>query len=665
MPSPFLRPLLIGLLLLGSSAPLKAVAGSWSSLGPDGGPVTALASPVGSPNVIYAGVFGGVFKSVDGGATWKSASRGLDLMSAVGTLAIDPLHPSTLYAGTSTGFRGTETSKVGVFKSVDGGATWKPAVLGLDVLKIVIHPRLSQTIFATTAEGLYQSTNGGGKWRLLSKGLPRGSFPFAFTIDPTSPHRMFGEFLPPFPAPPALFKSLDGGYSWQPVQSDLQNIETLAIDPRSPKTIYASRSIGNNPEPSGLFRSTNEGRNWTECFVSGDSILSLAFPPTQKNLVYAGGLPGIYRSSDSGVTWIRLGFPAEAHSLLVSSLSASTLIVGAAGDTQSDGIYKSTDGGGSWTRSDRGLAASKINSLALDAQDSNTLWTIADQNIFKSTDRGQTWSPLLVDPEIFFRSVQRITVSPADPDIAYAARENGEILRSRDGGQTWTTTANRLDEGVVLTADPLDAATVWAIRVDAGISKSTDGGDTWTAQPEPAAGGFFFDLVFSRSSPSIVYAGGSNDAPLFAKALVLRSADAGAHWTIVQEGGDLPGFHVATLAVDLLQPETVYSVTDSNGDIYKTVDGGSNWSVASNAFHDRTVQFLAAGLSGALYAAVQYDNVYESEDGGLTWSPLGAIPKPFSATSLAADPADPCRVYAGTEDRGLLAFTKTGTAVCP
>jgi hypothetical protein len=171
---PFQRPLLIGLLLLASGAPVSAegaVTGSWSSLGPDGGSVTALASPVGSPNVIYAGVFGWVFKSVDGGATWKSAGRGLELLPEVNSLAIDPLHPSTLYAGASISFRSTESSKVGVYKSVDGGATWKPTGLGLDVLKIVIHPRFPQTIFASTTSGLYQSSNGGGKWRLLSRGV--------------------------------------------------------------------------------------------------------------------------------------------------------------------------------------------------------------------------------------------------------------------------------------------------------------------------------------------------------------------------------------------------------------------------------------------------------------------------------------------------------------
>jgi photosystem II stability/assembly factor-like uncharacterized protein len=144
---------------------------------------------------------------------------------------------------------------------------------------------------------------------------------------------------------------------------------------------------------------------------------------------------------------------------------------------------------------------------------------------------------------------------------------------------------------------------------------------------------------------------------------VLRSTDAGATWTAVQ--GNLPGSADVTLAIDPLQPETVYTVTDLRGDIYKTIDGGSTWSVVTSAFHDRKVQLLAAAPSGALYATVQFDNVYESEDGGLTWAPLGERPSPFSATSLAADPVDPCRVYAGTEDRGILAFTKSGTAVCP
>jgi photosystem II stability/assembly factor-like uncharacterized protein len=98
---------------------------------------------------------------------------------------------------------------------------------------------------------------------------------------------------------------------------------------------------------------------------------------------------------------------------------------------------------------------------------------------------------------------------------------------------------------------------------------------------------------------------------------------------------------------------------------YKTVDGGSTWAAINSPVRDPTVQLLAAAPPNSLFAAVRYDNVYESEDGGESWAPLGNGPRPFSFTALAAEPKDPCRVYAATDDRGLLAFTRTGTPVCP
>jgi photosystem II stability/assembly factor-like uncharacterized protein len=248
-----------------------------------------------------------------------------------------------------------------------------------------------------------------------------------------------------------------------------------------------------------------------------------------------------------------------------------------------------------------------------------------------------------------------VAVSPADPETVYLGRWDGQVLRSRDGGKTWVVAGKPSDSTTVLKADPQDPLTLWAAGNNGGIRKSTDGGNTWSTLTGPAAGGFYQDLVFAPSSPSTVYAAGN---PGFK--VLLRSTDAGATWTAIQNG--LPP-SLGNLAVDPLQAGTIY--TASGGDIYKTVDGGSTWTLVSSAFHNQTVQWLTAAPSGALYAAVRYDNVYESEDGGLSWSPLGAPPRPFSFTALAADPNDPCRVYAGTYDRGLLAFTKTGTAVCP
>ncbi|MFY9821823.1 MAG: hypothetical protein WAM82_10605 [Thermoanaerobaculia bacterium] len=644
------RLLLIGLISLALAAPVsaEAVAGSWTSLGPEGGPVYALASPAGSPQVVYAGVFSGAYKSVDGGSTWKWAGGGLDLRSPVSAFAFDPLHASTLYAVQITG----------LFKSVDGGSTWKQTGLApyLPVLNVVIHPKSPQIVFAATVGGLYQSTNGGGKWRLLTKGLlPSPYIALAVTIDPSSPRRMFATLRPKDPVTASLFKSLDGGYSWQAIHSselDNQYITVLTLDPRSPKTLYVIAE-------QGLLRSTDDGRTWKQGSFPGTASLScIAFPSTGKNTVYAGGIGGVYRSANAGATWSLLSqdLPpdAEIRSLLIPTGKTPALLASVDFPAVETGVFRSTDGGTSWTRNVQGLTASVVSSIAVDAEDSNTLWAAANYVLFKSTDRGRTWNQI-AEPRPATAVYDRwVVTSPVDPQTVYLGRYDGQILRSRDGGATWSVAGNPSGGMTVLKADFQDPLTLWAAGSPGGIFKSTDGGDSWTTLPGPGANIYFQGLALSPSSPSTVYAGS-----LDATVRILRSADAGATWTLAQSG--IPT-GVTVLAVDPSQPETAY--TTSGGDIYKTLDGAT-WSLVSSAFHGREVQWLTAAPPNAFYAAVRYDNVYVSEDGGQNWSPLGAAPRPFAFNALAADPKDPCRIYAATNDKGLLAFTRTGTAACP
>jgi photosystem II stability/assembly factor-like uncharacterized protein len=644
--TPHRTPFILCLLLLALEAPLVAATGTWSALGPDGGPVYSLASPPGSPQVIYAGVFGGAYKSVDGGVTWRWAGRGLELQSPVSTLVIDPSHPSTLYAGQTTG----------LFKSVNGGATWTQTGLPpfLAILDLAIHPRAPQTVFAATSAGLFQTNNGGGRWKRLTQGLPPRLVALAVVVDPKSPRRMFAAFQENPPEPGGLFKSLDGGFSWQRVHGNLPDdsfIDLLAIDPRSPRTLYAS-----TPR-EGLFKSADDGDTWTR--LTGP-VTSLAFHPAQKNVLYAGNLGGVYRSLDGGATWTRLSQDLPevifVNSLLISPTRPSTLMVGVDYPAHQSGVFRSTDSGASWMRSNRGLTASNINSLAVEALGSNTLWVVGNYTLLKSADRGRTWRLILPEPlPILDAYARQVVASPVDPETIYLGRWNGQVLRSRDGGESWAVAGQPSSFTTVLKADPRDPLTLWATGDNGGIRKSTDGGDTWSTLTGPASGGFFQDLAFAPSSPSTVYAAGNPDFKV-----LLRSTDAGATWTAIQHA--LPP-SLGNLAVDPLQAETVY--TFSGGDLYRTVDGGSTWTLVNSPFQNHTVQWLTTGSSGVLYAAVRYDNVYESEDGGLTWSPLGDGPRPFSFTALAADPEDPCRVYAGTYDRGLLVFTKTGTATCP
>ena len=184
------RILLVGLLvLLTMSQAGTVLAGNnvWTSNGPEGGMIYALAIDPATPSTLYAGTYGrGVFKSANGGASWSAANTGLTNTN-VRALAINPATPSTLYAGTWD-----DVSVGGVFKSTDGGAAWSAVNSGLtttDVRALVIDPATPSTLYAGT-ESVYKSTNGGALWTAANTGLTN-PYVNALAIDPTTPSTLY------------------------------------------------------------------------------------------------------------------------------------------------------------------------------------------------------------------------------------------------------------------------------------------------------------------------------------------------------------------------------------------------------------------------------------------------------------------------------------------
>src|SRR5262245_52109652 len=129
--------LIVAVTFVGSvSNTLGSEPNVWTSIGPDGGGINALAIDPQNPRTLYSATSGGIFKSTDGGESWKvlSAPDGLD----VSVVAISPLNPATVYAGTSTG----------VFKTTDGGSTWSSPQMSFPVFTMAIAPGSAGTIFA-------------------------------------------------------------------------------------------------------------------------------------------------------------------------------------------------------------------------------------------------------------------------------------------------------------------------------------------------------------------------------------------------------------------------------------------------------------------------------------------------------------------------------------
>jgi photosystem II stability/assembly factor-like uncharacterized protein len=165
-----------------SQLPVSAGFNAWTSIGPEGGWIYALAVDPTTPTTLYAGTYGGgVFKSTDGGATWSAVNTGLTNKS-VWALAIDPTAPNTLYAGTYGG----------VFKSTNGGASWSAVNSGLTntaVFALAIDPTDSNTLYAGTyGGGVFKSINGGTTWSATGAGPTNV---LALAIDPSTPTTLY------------------------------------------------------------------------------------------------------------------------------------------------------------------------------------------------------------------------------------------------------------------------------------------------------------------------------------------------------------------------------------------------------------------------------------------------------------------------------------------
>jgi uncharacterized protein (TIGR03437 family) len=301
-------------------------AGAWSGSGKGIHASTTLSLAVDpkNPSVIYAGTIeGGVFRSANGGATWTPPNSGNSYITRA--IAIDPVTTSTLYAA----------SVGGVARSVDAGQTWQLKFISLNgnsvgqVNTIAIDPVMPATIYAGAARGAFVSFNGGETWAAINAGL---GIPIAtnipavnrLVISPANRMHLFAATSLGF------YKSTDGGAIWNRSNMGLPgatpNLRTVAIDPKTPATLYAATSFG-----GGVYQSTDGGDTWSA-----------------RN----AGLPVAPGSTQ----------PLAVLDLAVDPVTPSILYAG----SQTGGLYKSTDGAATWSAANTGVSNTTINTLAID-----------------------------------------------------------------------------------------------------------------------------------------------------------------------------------------------------------------------------------------------------------------------------------------------------------
>jgi len=194
-----LENLAVALVLLTVSSLALGQAGVWSTHGPEGGNVYCVVPDPSHPATIYAGTGQGVYKSTDGGSTWKASGTGMPT-AHVQTIVIDPTATDTLYAGTLTP---VGAPSLGIFKSTDGGATWSAINNGLidpisgfspvDVAALAFDPTNPKTLLAgTVTSEIYKSTDGGATWTAKTNGgFDLGLEVTSFQFNPATPKTVY------------------------------------------------------------------------------------------------------------------------------------------------------------------------------------------------------------------------------------------------------------------------------------------------------------------------------------------------------------------------------------------------------------------------------------------------------------------------------------------
>ncbi len=626
------------------------------------GSIGAIAVAPSNPDIVYVGTgepsirsqhsYGiGMFKSTDAGRTWTHI--GLEGTSQIGRVAVDPANPNRVYVA-ALGHVYEANPDRGVYRSTDGGATWKKVLFNskdpnnVGAIDLAIDPKNPRVIYASLwatrrppwsvyapsnmpGGGLYKSTDGGDTWKQLTGGLPTDEFvgKIGIAIAPSNPRRLWavvddlGTGVPRGigggggagrgAEPPAtgggVYTSDDAGATWKLVNRENRlwgrgwYFEAVSVDPANPDKAYVINTA--------VYVTTDGGRKFVPLkgAPGGDDYHQLWINPRDGNRMVLSSDQGTVVSVDGGKTWSSWYNQPTAQIYHVAADNRFPYwLYGAQQD--SGGVGVST-----WSR--EGVLNFRNWEPICEAGESDTvLPDPKDGNILYGRGTGRCDQALNIpvplggelpaaDPSDPNRKTWTLpqAFSQADEALYYA---NQFIFRSRDRGKTWEKISGdmaRVHPDVPTTLDPVTA-------------KDID-------QPMTDRFGVVYSLGPSPLRANVVWAG-TDDG------LIYVTRDDGKNWQNVTPPAMTAWSKVSQIEAGHFDADTAYAsvdrhrIADPKPYIYRTHDGGKTW--------QNVVDGIPAGAyvnsvkedpvqKGLLYAATEL-RVYVSFDDGAQWQPL-------------------------------------------
>ena len=681
----------------------KAYEGmEFRSIGPyRGGRVTAVAGVRGQPLLYYQGACGGgVWKTSDAGSNWQPISDKDFKTGSVGAIGVAESDPNVIYAGMGEApIRGNVSHGDGVYKSTDGGKTWKNVGLKdtRQIARVRVHPKNPDEVFVAglghvwgpnPERGIFRTKDGGKSWeKVLFVSDKTGASDLV--MDPTNPRILYAGFWQVYRKPWALvsggpeggvFRSTDGGDTWKKLEGGLPDGVVgkvgVAVSHTRPERVWA---IVESKEKGGVYRSDDGGEKWTR--VNSENRLRqrawyytrIYADPKNAESVYVLNT-GFFRSNDGGKTYNSIRVPhGDNHDLWIDPDDPERMI-----ESNDGGANITFNGGRTWSsilnqptaQFYRVITDDRFPYWVYGAQQDNTTVRIPSRSRGRGIDITD-WHPVggcesgwiapkPKNPDVVFAgcyggSITRydhktgqsrqimawpqlaigqapkdlkyriqwnapIVISPHDPNVLYHASQ--VLLRSRDEGQSWEEASpdltrndkskqdysggpiTRDNTGVevygtifTLAESPHEAGTIWAGSDDGLVHITRDNAKTWQS-------------VTPKGIPEWIQ---------------INSIEISPH----EKGGA----YVAA---------TMYKHDDFRPYLYRTADYGKTWTridkgIAGDAF-TRVVR-ADPGRRGLLYAGTE-TGLYVSFDDDASWQPLQLNLPVVPITDLAVKERD-------------------------